>query len=288
MSASPGEQATPAAKAGMLAAFALSTSTLAVWPVWVACGGHFPAWIPWLPALNAALQLGGDGLLVPVVANLALALAFGALHTATAQLSVQKRACSVLGLPPSFVRATFTCIAATTHLAMLLAWQAVPGRLWHLPIPAALGGEPSREIVDAVSTLALLCATSWTSLSAHGGALAFAGLPQILSGRSTVAVAQPDAACPAGKLITSGWYGWVRHPMYTLTLLACVVHSTMPAQLATYVAGLLLYLHGFGLQWEEAKLVQQFGQAYVQYQGTTPAVVPLSCGRGAGPARKAA
>ena len=219
-----------------------------------------------------------------MAANLLMVLAFGGLHTLTAQLRVQKGAVASCGIPEEGVRCIYTCIACISHLALLVAWQRQEGAfLWHLPIPQALGGEPARPSIDLALTAAWYTVMLTASLLPHG-ILTFVGVQQVWTNTSSLQEARAEPGQDAGaaappKLLTSGWYGVVRHPMYTLTLLAGTLHSSLPGHLALYAAGLVLYLHWFGLAAEEAKLVQLFGPAYKTYQATTPAVLPRLCPR---------
>jgi len=68
------------------------------------------------------------------------------------------------------------------------------------------------------------------------------------------------------SLVTSGPYRWVRHPMYSITLLAVVGFSLLSANWFIGVTGLVaLALIVVRTPVEERKLIEKFGDEYRQY-----------------------
>jgi len=98
------------------------------------------------------------------------------------------------------------------------------------------------------------------------GAMAFIGLEQALGFGSTRKA--PD------KLVVDGLYHWVRHPLYTASLLMIWLTPVMSWNVLALNLGLTAYLI-IGSIFEERKLVQQFGDAYVEYRKHTPRIIPL-------------
>ncbi|REE05892.1 methyltransferase family protein [Marinoscillum furvescens] len=83
---------------------------------------------------------------------------------------------------------------------------------------------------------------------------------------------------PATGLVREGIHGYVRHPIYSgtiLVLIGMVGYHPTDVNVAT-VLTVFAYLP-LGIRWEEQKLLKQYGQAYEQYKKEVPAIVP---GRG--------
>lgn len=76
-------------------------------------------------------------------------------------------------------------------------------------------------------------------------------------------------------LKTTGVQAKVRHPLYTGTLLVVVGYVFFNPQLTslTILAALLVYLP-FGIRWEEKKLIKMYGEEYVEYRNSVPALFP--------------
>jgi protein-S-isoprenylcysteine O-methyltransferase Ste14 len=75
------------------------------------------------------------------------------------------------------------------------------------------------------------------------------------------------------ELVTNGFYRFVRHPLYTFSLLLLWLSPTMTvSSFVVYVAFTLYIL--IGIYFEERKLLQDFGQAYATYKSVTPMLLP--------------
>ena len=94
-------------------------------------------------------------------------------------------------------------------------------------------------------------------------AMDFIGLQQLFS--------NPDKNTP--KLVISGFYKWVRHPLYTAGLLFIWFTPTMTWNLMALYVSFTLYIV-IGSVFEERKLVKEFGEEYVVYQARTPMLIP--------------
>lgn len=87
-------------------------------------------------------------------------------------------------------------------------------------------------------------------------------------------VDQPVSGTPAAKvgpktLVTTGWHGMVRHPLYTLLLAATLATPRMTATRLTTVIAFVLYLIP-GVWMEERRLESEFGEAYQDYRKEVP------------------
>ena len=75
------------------------------------------------------------------------------------------------------------------------------------------------------------------------------------------------------KLVTSGLFRLCRHPLYLFTLLALSITPVMSLDRLMIIVYTYLYA-SIGIPIEERKLIDIFGQDYVDYQKRVPAVVP--------------
>ena len=120
---------------------------------------------------------------------------------------------------------------------------------------------PWREVMVLGQLLALVLA-GVTVLQA--GALHFLGLTQLVSKR-------PAQNSP---LNLGGFYKWVRHPLYTFSLLFIWLSPVMTTNtLAAYIL-FTLYFY-FGSIYEERRLVAEFGPAYDDYRRQVPRLIPV-------------
>ncbi len=80
---------------------------------------------------------------------------------------------------------------------------------------------------------------------------------------------------PSEPLVVTGLNAWVRHPLYTATILVLVgalIGSPKPSTL-TVVFISLLYLR-IGIYWEEKKLLERYGEAYERYRKGVAMLIP--------------
>jgi len=76
-------------------------------------------------------------------------------------------------------------------------------------------------------------------------------------------------------LTTTGFYALVRHPLYFATLLLIIGAFIFMPSIANliFTAIVIIYLP-IGVYFEEKKLIEEFGQDYLQYQKEVKAVIP--------------
>ena len=75
------------------------------------------------------------------------------------------------------------------------------------------------------------------------------------------------------KLVTSGWYAHVRHPLYLYSMLFLVLNPVMTAQwlLLTIFSGAYFIVGGMI---EERRLLEEFGDEYRIYRQRVPFMIP--------------
>ena len=95
------------------------------------------------------------------------------------------------------------------------------------------------------------------------GPLAFFGLSQPFVGKDN----------REAKLTTKGVYGWVRHPLYTGSLIFLWFTPLMTLNIFAFNLGITLYFL-IGSQFEERKLLRIFGEEYEEYMQKTPMLIP--------------
>jgi protein-S-isoprenylcysteine O-methyltransferase Ste14 len=94
------------------------------------------------------------------------------------------------------------------------------------------------------------------------GIRAFCGLTSPIAGQ------QGDPG-----LITDGWYGVVRHPLYLFSIIFMALNPVMTLQwLLLTVMGTAYLLAGAVI--EERRLKEAFGEQYSRYQRETPFIIP--------------
>jgi len=76
-----------------------------------------------------------------------------------------------------------------------------------------------------------------------------------------------------GVLVTKGFYGLVRHPLYTFGLIFIWLTPAMTLNSLTIYIGATIYIL-VGAYFEERKLLRDFGDAYAEYKRVTPMLIP--------------
>ncbi|HYD18059.1 MAG TPA: isoprenylcysteine carboxylmethyltransferase family protein [Patescibacteria group bacterium] len=78
------------------------------------------------------------------------------------------------------------------------------------------------------------------------------------------------------RLVTTGPYAYVRHPIYT-GLFTAVVGTVLAAATWSAICGFAVMLLAHYIKWkrEERLMLQEFGQEYRDYMAKTKAIVPF-------------
>lgn len=153
-------------------------------------------------------------------------------------------------------------------VASLLWGRHADNDVWLVVYPAWLW-----QIVTAVhlGSIALLYVAFWQS-----DYLEFLGLKQAWRGLRLLAGQPVEPASPAlfgtHRLVQTGLYGWVRHPMLAAGLLFLLTSGPSLNNLI-YTALYTLYML-IGGYYEERRLVRIFGQDYLRYRMRVGAFFP--------------
>jgi methanethiol S-methyltransferase len=187
----------------------------------------------------------------PIVIDTILFTVFALHHSVFARPAVKQRVAR--SLPAPIERSLYTWVASLLFLLVCAGWRGVPGELYHLGGPAAGAGY-------ALQALAI-----WLTVrsSARLDVLDLAGVRPMLPRGGVPPGPHPQAGHV--PLITTGLYGFVRHPLYFswALLVFAAPHMTMTrfafAMLSTgYLA--------IAIPFEERSLLEVFGPRYRDYQ----------------------
>lgn len=151
-------------------------------------------------------------------------------------------------------RLFYNAIAAVTLLPVLAIPARNPGlTLYQIPTPWVY-------LTTAVQFLAIL-AIVLTVLQTD--ASSFLGVRQLFepSGSNT------------SRLQVSGFYRYIRHPLYTAGLAIIWLSPVMTTSSLALFLGFTLYIV-VGSQFEERQLAIEFGEPYLEYRQKVPALIP--------------
>ena len=195
--------------------------------------------------------------LSPIIIFIAFAV-YGVVHSWTASLGLKDFSRKLFGeVSERLYRIAYNIFSFITLMPIL----ALPVLLPDMPLYRV--GAPWRYLMFAGQLLGVVIAVVSVL---ETGAMEFAGLSQLLGIKT-------DSA-----LTTRGLHRYVRHPIYTGSILFLVLSPEMSLnQAALYLAFILYFV--VGAVFEERKLVQHFGQAYIDYRERTPMLLPLRWGK---------
>jgi protein-S-isoprenylcysteine O-methyltransferase Ste14 len=151
-----------------------------------------------------------------------------------------------------YYRLLYNIFSVVSILPVLYLMLVLPDQnLYQVPSPWSY----LMRMGQLISILLLLAAVLQTD------ALSFAGLRQLLEEEQKT------------DLVTSGFYRYVRHPLYTFGLLILWLTPAMTVNTFIVYVSLTIYLL-LGAIFEERKLMREFGQQYAAYKSRTPMLIP--------------
>ena len=181
---------------------------------------------------------------------------YGGLHSLLASNWAKNRVRSLLGSASDrWYRLAFNFLAAILFVPVLVVVALLPGTVIY-----ALG-LPWLFVFVGVQVLSLIVLALGLLQT---DALHFLGLRQLM---------RPKPDTPP-RLIVSGLYRWVRHPLYTAGLAFIWFTPLMSTSLLALNLGLTAYIL-IGSEFEERRLLSEFGEAYVDYQRRVPRIIPI-------------
>jgi protein-S-isoprenylcysteine O-methyltransferase Ste14 len=182
-------------------------------------------------------------------------IAYGAVHSLLASVAVKQWTRTRFGpRTDRFYRLAYNAFAVVSFVPVLalLAW--LPGtRIYGLPLPWSALAVMGQAGALLLLTAGLMQTDPWS----------FLGLRQAAEG---------TPAEPA-RLIVTGLYRWVRHPLYTAGLLLLWLTPVMTTSILAFNLALTLYIL-VGSRLEERRLAAEFGPAYAEYQAKVAGLIP--------------
>jgi len=155
-------------------------------------------------------------------------------------------------------RLFFSFAATATFLPLLVLPSVLPDRrLYTIPTPWVWLTSGLQLAAVIVFLVALFQTDVWR----------FIGLRQLLRG------GEPVPADRHARLVTGGPYRWVRHPLYSTTIVVLGLWPDMSVNRLAFFAVSTAYF-ALGSIPEEQKLVAEFGEAYRRYRQVVPRLVP--------------
>ena len=187
---------------------------------------------------------------------------FAVSHTALASHGAKAIAARLLGarVAEATYRLIYNALALVAVApALYLAWTLPDVELYRFPAPL----DSIALIVQGVAALGLAYSVyqmDWTF---------FVGLRQIIGPPANTTLDSTSTA----QLVTTGLHRYVRHPLYTTSLILLYLVSPMTLNRLALVVGIHVYFF-VGSLFEERKLVREFGDAYRDYQRRVPRLFP--------------
>jgi methanethiol S-methyltransferase len=186
-------------------------------------------------------------------------IAYAALHSWLASNRVKRWAHRKFGPRiDCWYRLLFNAMSALALIPLGVLLFVLPDQvLYELP-------RPWRDVATGMQGLLAVCLVYgvWITDGLH-----FLGIRQLFqSTHHSCSERQPPLA-------VIGLYRWVRHPLYTLSILLIWLTPTMTLNLAALYVVFTIYFY-VGTFFEEQRLVEEFGEAYTLYQAQAPRLVP--------------
>ena len=242
---------------------------------WIVHDRRMPGWPDVLDRVKHGplVDVAGRNVPLAIAVDVLIVAAFGLIHAGSARRSFYV-ALGTLGVPLPTLRTVFMTMTAAAWLGVMFLWQPTGLVVFDSrPALAAIGIAP--VLVDEYGPLipfAFVVLCLW--MVVRHGPFRFSGIRQLLS--------DPECTDDMGRLrrdasprlLTTGMYAVVRHPIYLYLLASVVVRPVLSLDLLVWFASLVVLLI-VALPHEERKLIAVFGDDYRNYQLRTPAFIPL-------------
>jgi protein-S-isoprenylcysteine O-methyltransferase Ste14 len=160
-------------------------------------------------------------------------------------------------VPRSLERSTYVLISSLLLLLIFWQWRAVPQVVWQA------SGDAARMALRGAFWLGWLIALLSTFMISHFDLF---GLRQVMLNFQ----GRPYSHVP---FVTRGFYRLVRHPLMLGFLIAFWAAPTMTLGHFVFAAATTTYIV-IALQFEEKELLDALGEAYLDYRGRVPSLIP--------------
>lgn len=235
-------------------------------PLYLAAGaaGHLLAIAPMVYfvgflggfAVPKTVDSGAGGAPAAALAvDLALIAAFGLVHSVLARPAVKARLARFV--PEALERSLFSAIAGLQMIALMALWRPLPEPIWSVAWPPA-------RVALWIAYGAAWALVVW-ALAAIGSRHLF-GLGRAAAAAAGRAYVPPPFTSP-------GPYRYLRHPLYTATIVALCAAPEMSRGRLLLAAAFTLYI-AIGVRFEERDLEREHGEAFRAYRAAVPGFVP--------------
>jgi protein-S-isoprenylcysteine O-methyltransferase Ste14 len=182
-------------------------------------------------------------------------LAYGLLHSLLASLTTKARTRQWMGFASErWFRLAYNLIAVFTLLPiLLLPILLIDKEIYKIRYP---------WVIMTLSIQVLAVLVLYVGLR-QTGITSFIGIRQLFL---------PEDTSPP-RLVTNGLYRYVRHPLYTAGLVFIWLLPILTWNLLALDLGLTAYIF-IGANFEERKLLLEFGESYDEYRRHTPMLIP--------------
>ena len=189
--------------------------------------------------------------------------AFALIHSLLARSALKEKVLSVYPKAAAFYRFIYVCIAVFT---LWLWWYFVPDMgtvVYSIRFPFNL-------LFYGVQTIAVL---GFIQSLRSSGTQSFLGIKQMrLYLKKKKLPGYLDEPSDE-NLYRSGLYKYVRHPLYTFSILLMLARPDMTLRWAILTVLFTLYFW-IGSYFEERELIKRFGEKYITYQNEVPRFIP--------------
>lgn len=190
-----------------------------------------------------------------LVLNLLLIALFGLQHSIMARQGFKRAWTRVV--PPAIERSTYLLATCVVLVILYVFWLPIPATVWDLR------GTAAGMILTSLFWLGLLFMFVATFLVNHFD----------LFGLRQVYLALRQREYVAADFRIRSFYRFVRHPIYTGTLIAFWATAHMTLGHLLFAAGMALYVL-IAVRYEERDLVDYFGEEYRAYQRQVSMLIP--------------
>lgn len=161
-------------------------------------------------------------------------------------------------------RLAYNIFACLSFLPVLIIAATTPDRLLYLvPLPWSVLSVAGQLLATAVLLIGFRQTDPWE----------FLGIRQVLNSAAQERL-DGQQETQNGKLVTTGLYRYVRHPLYSAGVAFLWLMPLMTVNVLVINIGLTVYVI-VGAIFEERKLLSTFGQAYADYAVVTPMLIPF-------------
>lgn len=200
--------------------------------------------------------------LLDIVIIIFLFALFGVSHTILASSSIKKRIIENAGSKIAFYRLFYNIISVIVFLAIYEIAPKPDLVIYDLPYPF--------DLISVALQVVFIGLLIWTVRYIDGKE--FLGISQIVRYyRGTYDTEELDEK---QSLVIKGPFKFVRHPIYLFSFMFLLVRPTMDL---FYLISLVCILAYFviGSYYEERKLIERFGNDYLEYQKKVPRIFPI-------------